>query len=67
LAYFIQRYFGGTQNESLDPKQLELLLAGLEPLTTTAPEEETKVPARAERLRLPAHLETERVVLEPGK
>jgi transposase len=71
LAYFIQRYFGGTKNESLDPKQLELLLAGLEPLTATAPAEEKKVPARAERViraerpRLPAHLETERVVLEP--
>jgi len=71
LAYFIQRYFGGTKNESLDPKQLELLLAGLEPLTATAPAEERKVPARAERVpraerpRLPANLETERVVLEP--
>ena len=73
LAYFIQRYFGGTKNESLDPKQLELLLAGLEPLTATAPAEEKKVPARAERVirserpRLPAHLETERVVLEPAE
>jgi len=71
LAYFIQRYFGGTKNESLDPKQLELLLAGLEPLTAAAPVEEKKVPVhaqrviRGERLRLPAHLETERVVLEP--
>ena len=71
LAYFIKRYFGGTRNESLDPKQLELLLAGLEPLTATAPAEAKKVPARAERVtrserpRLPAHLETERVVLEP--
>jgi len=71
LAYFIQRYFGGTKNESLAPKQLELLLAGLEPLTATTPAEEKKVPARAERVirserpRLPAHLETERVVLEP--
>ena len=26
LALFLARYFGGTKNESLDPKQLELLL-----------------------------------------
>jgi transposase len=71
LAYFIKRYFGGTQSESLDPKQLELLLAGLENLTVTAPAAEPKIPARTERAArpgrqpLPAHLETERVVLEP--
>ena len=71
LAYFIKRYFGGTKNESLDPKQLELLLAGLENLTVTAPAAEPKVPARSPsaarpvRQPLPAHLETERVVLEP--
>ena len=29
LELFLKRYFGGTKNESLDPKQLELLLAGL--------------------------------------
>jgi transposase len=71
LAYFIKRYFGGTQSERLDPKQLELLLAGLESLTATAPAAEPKVPARSPsaarpvRQPLPAHLETERVVLEP--
>jgi transposase len=71
LAYFIQRYFGGTKNESLDSKQLELLLAGLESLAMSSPVTETKVPVRAERAArpvrqpLPAHLETERVVLEP--
>jgi transposase len=71
LACFIKRCFGGTQNESLDPKQLELLLAGLEPVPVSAPVAEKKVPARAERVtrserpRLPAHWETERVVLEP--
>jgi transposase len=71
LAYFIQRYFGGSKNESLDPKQLELLLAGLASVTAAAPIAEKKVPARAQRVirserpRLPAHLETERVVLEP--
>lgn len=72
LAHFIQRYFGGTKNESLDPKQLELLLAGLEALHAPAPVAEKPVPpvraaapARPARQPLPAHLETERVVLEP--
>lgn len=71
LEYFIKRYFGGTKNEGLDPKQLELLLAGLEALTTPAPVAEKKTPARATaaarpvRQPLPAHLETECVVLEP--
>jgi transposase len=55
----------------LDPKQLELLLAGLVAVTTAAPAVEKPVPARstvtakAVRQPLPAHLETERVVLEP--
>ena len=50
---------------------MELLLAGLESVRAAAPIAEKKVPARAEgvarseRPRLPAHLETERVVLEP--
>ena len=71
LEYFIQRYFGGTKNESLDPKQLELLLAGLASVTVAAAAARPKVPAPAERAvrpvrqPLPAHLETERVVLEP--
>lgn len=72
LEFFIKRYFGGTKNESLDPKQLELLLAGLEALsaTTTAPTEKPVAPrasdvARPVRQPLTANLETERVVLEP--
>ena len=71
LEFFIKRYFGGTKNESLDPKQLELLLAGLEALTVSAPVVEKQTPARSAatacpvRQALPAHLETERVVLEP--
>jgi transposase len=71
LEYFIQRYFGGTKNESLDPQQLELLLAGLAKLAVAPPAAEPKVPVRAQRAAravrqpLPAHLETERVVLEP--
>jgi transposase len=71
LALFLQRYFGGPKNESLDPKQLELLLAGLEALNAPAPVTEkpaplrTPAPPRPVRPPLPAHLETERVVLEP--
>jgi hypothetical protein len=71
LELFLKRYFGGTKNESLDPKQLELLLAGLAAMTAPAPVVEKPAPARATiaarpvRQPLPAHLETERVVLEP--
>jgi len=71
LEFFIRRYFGGTKSESLDPKQLELLLAGLEALSTPAVVAEkpvaprAAVTARPARQPLPAHLETERVVLEP--
>jgi transposase len=55
----------------LDPKQLELLLAGLAGMMTSAPVAEQPKPtrstviAKAVRQPLPAHLETERVVLEP--
>lgn len=71
LELFLKRYFGGTKNESLDPKQLELLLAGMEALAASALAEEKKTPARVAtaarpvRQPLPAQLETERVVLEP--
>jgi transposase len=71
LELFLKRYFGGTKNESLDPKQLELLLAGLQALSAPAPVVEKPQPTRAApavrsaRQPLPAHLETERVVLEP--
>jgi transposase len=71
LELFLKRYFGGTKNESLDPKQLELLLAGLAAMTAPTPVVEKPTPARATiaarpvRQPLPAHLETERVVLEP--
>ena len=71
LELFLQRYFGGTKNESLDPKQLELLLAGLAAMTAPAPVVAKPTPARVTlaarpvRQPLPAHLETERVVLEP--
>jgi len=71
LEFFIKRYFGGTKSESLDPKQLELLLAGLEALSARAVVAEkpaaprASVAARPARPPLPANLETERVVLEP--
>jgi len=73
LEFFIKRYFGGTKTESLDPKQLELLLAGFEALNApTALTDEAKpastrstLATRPARQPLPAHLETERVVLEP--
>lgn len=73
LELFLQRYFGGPKNESLDPKQLELLLAGLTALNVPAPAAEKPVSARVTaatrpvRQPLPAHLETERVVLEPAE
>src|ERR1700733_5027693 len=68
LDRFLKRYFGGTKNEGLDPKQLELLLAGLAAMITPAPVMEPRTPARSAaaarpvRQALPAHLETERVV-----
>jgi transposase len=71
LELFLKRYFGGTKNEGLDPKQLELLLAGLEAMIVPAPMAEKAAPvrstatAKAVRQPLPAHLATERVVLEP--
>jgi transposase len=73
LELFLKRYFGGTKNEGLDPKQLELLLAGLAAMTAPAPVAQQPAPARstapakAVRQPLPAHLETERVVLEPAE
>jgi transposase len=71
LELFLKRYFSGTKNESLDPKQLELLLAGLAAMTAPTQVVEKPTPARVTiaarpvRQPLPAHLETERVVLEP--
>lgn len=73
LELFLKRYFGGTKNEGLDPKQLELLLAGLATLRALAPVVQKPTPPRAApaapsvRQPLPAHLETERVVLEPAE
>jgi transposase len=71
LESFLKRYFGGNKNEGLDPQQLELLLAGLAASLPPAAVIEKPAPVRATsvarpaRQPLPAHLETERVVLEP--
>jgi transposase len=71
LDLFLKRYFGGSKNESLDPKQLELLLAGLAALIPPAAATPAVTPVRSKsaghavRQPLPAHLEIERVVLEP--
>jgi transposase len=72
LELFLKRYFGGTKNEGLDAQQLELLLAGLVATMTAVPVAEKKTPVRSAAARparqpLPAHLETERVVLEPAE
>jgi transposase len=74
LELFLKRYFGGSKNEGLDPKQLELLLAGLEAAMTVSPVNAKPASpvrrtetARPVRQPLPAHLETERVVLEPAE
>ena len=70
LEHFIKRYFGASRNEGLDTKQLELLLAGLQSLNGPALRPQKKVATPVEgkcpvRQPLPAHLETEEVVLEP--
>jgi transposase len=73
LDLFLARYFGGTKNESLDPQQLELLLAGLEAWSAPAPAvakpaaPRASAGARPARPPLPGNLETERVVLEPAE
>ena len=73
LELFLKRYFGGSKNESLDPQQLELLLAGLAGLSAPAAVVEkaarprTAAVMRPVRQALPAHLQTERVVLEPAE
>jgi len=70
----IKKYFGGQKSEAIDPKQLELLLAGLAQavLSTPAPAAPAAAHSRpaterkkALRQPLPAHLPVERVVLEP--
>lgn len=47
LEHFIKRYFGASRNEGLDIKQMELLLAGLQSLSTPAPVPQSKAAGRA--------------------
>lgn len=76
LEALIRRYFGGSKSEAIDPKQLELILAGLS-VPTPATEAQKKAAAQASRgagpsrqrppsrRPLPEQLPTERVVIEP--
>jgi hypothetical protein len=69
LQLFINRYFGGKQNEAINRAQLELLLSGLE--TNPSQGEQTRAagsvprPGRkkATRQPLPNHLAVEEVIL----
>jgi transposase len=69
----IKRYFGGTKNESMDPNQLMLLLAGLEAMqpvaaTPSAPVKDTSAARRDRkpaRSGIPENLPVERVVIVP--
>lgn len=70
------RALRGAKNEKIDPKQLQLLLAGLEdespgPVTTSAAEPPAKVAAspkaarRSRRVRMPANVEVVEEVIVP--
>src|SRR5688572_32934395 len=70
LELFIKRYFDGNKNEAIDPKQLELLLAGLTPSaqppsTVPSPDRSSTPRKPSVRQPLPDHLPVERIVLEP--
>jgi len=74
IDLLIKKFFGGHKTEVIDPKQLEMLLAGLAPapqrpapapsLTLPRPAMPRKQPVRQP---LPAHLPEERVVLIPDE
>ena len=69
VDYLLKKYFGGQKNEKINPKQLELLISGLEKLSEEEANSEVvlkKKTARVEgkssshgRRKLPEHLETE--------
>ena len=74
LDQYIRHYFGGSRNEGLDKRQLELLLQGLpnvitlptaEPKTTTATRNGTAHPVR--RMLIEDKLETHEIVIEPAE
>lgn len=75
LDAFLRRYFGRS-SETFDPKQLELILAGLSTTASPVPASGAEKaaahagaprtePRPAARRPLPEHLPTERVVIEP--
>ncbi|HEV8494440.1 MAG TPA: IS66 family transposase [Candidatus Angelobacter sp.] len=72
LQAFIARYLGGKKSEQLDPAQLQLLMAGLVELAVPAssspakPVSSTPIPRQTPvRQKLPPHLKTETIRLEP--
>jgi hypothetical protein len=74
IDLLIKKYFNGQKTQAIDPKQLELLMAGLAVAAVTPPPAAlvgTSSPRpvterkKAVRQALPAHLPEERVVLEP--
>jgi len=74
IDLLIKKFFGGQKSETIDPKQLEMLLAGLVAAAPTPGPEVAKVALlpriqspRSKPLRqpLPGHLPEERVVLIP--
>jgi transposase len=76
LDALIRRYFGSPKNEGVDPRQLELLLAGLNPEPAPAPAKTPHPPAtltrpaaprRPARSGIPENLRVERVVLLPAE
>ncbi|MDC0267719.1 IS66 family transposase [bacterium] len=68
----LRRYFGNRKSDSIDPAQLELILSGMNvsqaletPVEDSQPKTPSKNKGQAKRRKLPEHLETERVVIEP--
>jgi transposase len=68
----LRRYFGNRKTDSIDPAQLELILSGMDvskalemPVEDTHPKAPSKNKGQAKRRKLPEHLETERVIIEP--
>lgn len=68
----IRRYFGNRKSDSIDPAQMELILSGMNvskaletPVQDSRPKTPSKNKGQAKRRKLPEHLETERVVIEP--
>lgn len=72
LQAFIARYLGGKKSEQIDPAQLQLWMAGLVEAPVPAPVNPAKLAVRAQtqrqapvRQKLPPHLKTETIRIEP--